>query len=99
MKLRLIDSAATPVDALPAKGSNTKSPSVVLARRQRVIRAMGFCVGCLPNRFSSRPAVGYRQTVPIRLSPFSAFMSVELKVCLRLFSMCAFVAHRRVSVE
>ena len=75
MNRRPMASAATPALPDPANGSRTKSPGFVLARRQRSISFTGFCVGCLPNRFSALPGAVIRQTVFICLPPFSCFIS------------------------
>ena len=73
--LRPISKAATPVLATPANGSNTKSSGAVDARMHRSINPTGFCVGCFPSLFSSRPGAVNFQTVFICLPPFSDFIT------------------------
>lgn len=47
---------------LPANGSRTRSFSFVLDNTMRRSRSNGFCVGCLPNFFSTGFGVGMDQT-------------------------------------
>ena len=78
--------AAMAVVPPPRKGSRTRSPSLEEARRMRSRRATGFCVGCLPKRFSSRPGGKISQTLFIWLPRLVSFIElvVEGVAALRL---------------
>lgn len=71
--------AAIPVVKLPAKGSRIVSPCRVLARIIRYRRRNGFCVGCLPQRFSHNPTEGNFQTSGICFPPFNWVIRLKLR--------------------
>src|SRR6266852_5501157 len=77
---RLVRRAARAVVPEPEKGSRTRSPSLVEARRMRSRRATGFWVGCLPNFFSQGSGGRISQTDFICLPRLVSFMSLQLKV-------------------
>src|SRR6266436_7463469 len=68
--------AVKSVVPLPEKGSRTKSPSLVEARRMSSRRATGFWVGCLPNFFSQDSGGRISQTDFICLPRLVSFMSL-----------------------
>src|SRR6266478_2315875 len=68
--------AASKVVPLPEKGSRTKSPSLVEARRMRSRRATGFWVGCLPNFFSQDSGGRISQTDFICLPRLVSFINL-----------------------
>src|SRR5712692_6088349 len=68
--------AVRSVVPLPEKGSRTKSPSLVEARRMRSRRATGFWVGCLPNFFSQDSGGRISQTDFICLPRLASFISL-----------------------
>src|SRR5690242_1021390 len=74
--LRPVRIAAKAVVPEPEKGSRTRSPSEVEARRMRSRRATGFWVGCLPNFFSQGSGGLISQTDFICLPRFCSFMSL-----------------------
>ena len=76
MAVRRSFNEARIVVPLPENGSRIVSPSLVVAWRMRSSSAMGFCVGCLPKRFSHFSGGLIGQTDFICLPPFSLFMSL-----------------------
>ena len=68
--------AAIPVVPLPTNGSRNQIARVARRQNDSFRRAMGFCVGCEPSRFSDEFEAVIRQTDFICLSPASRRINV-----------------------